>query len=174
MAQHFEEFRKAVQRQSVETMTRFLEVNDDLMGLVVKHGVRCEYVEEYDHLYVTIGQPREGMALFFGSSVAICDPDTLELYAIEVPDFPEEYCHGNVNGVFGDCRDCEVPGRSHTACTARGRFSIPARTRQRAIARDLCLTPSAQRPKLEWELRRAYPRLRRLWILRRCAPQNDS
>ena len=87
MEQKFETFREIVRNQSTETLARLLEVNDDVNGLMARQGVHWDYVKEYDHLYIVLGQPREGMALFSGNMIVICDPETLELLSVEVPDF---------------------------------------------------------------------------------------
>ena len=48
-------------------------------------GAAVEYDDAADRLYVTFGEPRQGMALFAGNStVVIVDPDNLEPLALEV------------------------------------------------------------------------------------------
>lgn len=96
MEHNFEAFRVAARNQATETLVRMLEVNDDVNGLIARQGINWEYVNEYDHLYTGLGQPREGMALFVGNLIAICDPETLELLSVEVPNFRKGIAAGTL------------------------------------------------------------------------------
>ena len=51
--------------QSEPMRRAFIERNADVDRLV-RQGMSIEYVPEDDHLYVTFGEPRPGMAIFFG------------------------------------------------------------------------------------------------------------
>ena len=66
---------------------RFTERNGDLSGVIEREGVLIEYDRERDHLYVTVGERREGMALLVGHLVVLAEPETLEFLGFEVPDF---------------------------------------------------------------------------------------
>ena len=83
--------------QSEPLRRAFVERNADVDGLV-RQGMSIEYVPEDDHLYVTFGEPRPGMAIFFGEVVAIADFDTLECVAVEVLDFRQNVESGELAG----------------------------------------------------------------------------
>ena len=85
--QEFEALRESTRKQTQATHAGFLQKNDDLAGMIEREGVLIEYVPERDHLYVTLGEPQPGMALFAGSIVLLADPETLEFLGLEVPDF---------------------------------------------------------------------------------------
>ena len=83
--------------QSGPMRRAFVERNADVDGLV-RQGMSIEYVPEDDHLYVTFGEPRPGMAIFFGEVVAIADFDTLECVAVEVLGFRQNVESGELAG----------------------------------------------------------------------------
>lgn len=85
--QQFEELRRASEVEESAVWEKFLRVNADFRGAMERLGVSVSYTSEHDHLYVTLGEPREGMAIFSGSVVLIVDPDTAELLGVEVPGF---------------------------------------------------------------------------------------
>ena len=62
----------------------FIERNSDVDELV-RQGISIEYVPEDDHLYVTFGEPRPGMAIFPGEVIAIADFDTQECVGVAPP-----------------------------------------------------------------------------------------
>lgn len=65
----------------------FIRNNRDLEAVLKNNDVSIEYVEEHDHLYIGVGAPQEGMALFINDLVAIAEPDTWSCIGIEVPNF---------------------------------------------------------------------------------------
>ena len=94
--QQFNVLREASGVQIGAMLPRFLEQSKDLVGIIEREGMLCEYVSERDHLYITFGRPRAGMALFAASIVIIADPETLEFLGIEVLDFQKEVAGGNL------------------------------------------------------------------------------
>ena len=92
--QEFEALREATRKQTQATHAGFLQKNNDLAGMIERKGVLVEYVRESDHLYVTLGEPQPGMALFAGSIVLLADPETLEFLGVEVPDFKKMVASG--------------------------------------------------------------------------------
>ena len=99
MNQEFAALKESAQQQHAIILDRVREINDDVGNLLERNGAVYEYVSERDHLYITIGQPREGMALFAGKWVLIADPVTLELIGIEIPDFQQEISSGTLSGL---------------------------------------------------------------------------
>ena len=85
--QEFEALRESTRKQTQATHAGFQQKNDDLAGMIERKGVFIEYIPERDHLYITLGEPQAGMALFAGSIVLLADPETLEFLGLEVPDF---------------------------------------------------------------------------------------
>ena len=83
--------------QSEPMRRAFIERNSDVDGLV-RQGMSIEYIPEDDHLYVTFGEPRPGMAIFLGEVIAIADFDTLECVAVEVLDFRQNVESGELAG----------------------------------------------------------------------------
>ena len=85
--QEFEALRESTRKQTQATHAGFQQKNDDLAGMIERKGVLIEYIPERDHLYVTLGEPQAGMALFAGNIVLLADPETLEFLGLEVPGF---------------------------------------------------------------------------------------
>ena len=92
--QEFEALRESTRKQTQATHAGFLQKNSDLAGMIERKGVLIEYVPERDHLYVTLGEPQAGMALFAGSIVLLADPETLEFLGLEIPDFKKMIASG--------------------------------------------------------------------------------
>ena len=87
MEREFAKLRASANEEGNALARRFLEKNPDVGATLEQNDVLFEYVSEYDHLYMTVGAPREGIAFLAGSIVLIADPETLELIAVEVLDF---------------------------------------------------------------------------------------
>lgn len=96
----FEAFRKSANEENRVMQARFLEKNRDLDQVIRREGVLIDYFEEYDHLYITLGEPREGIALFDGSIIVIADPDTLDWLSVEVLDFKKKVASGSLSGAW--------------------------------------------------------------------------
>ena len=92
--QEFEALRESTRKQTQATHAGFLQKNSDLAGMIERKGVFIEYVPERDHLYITLGEPQPGMALFAGSIVLLADPETLEFLGLEIPDFKKMIASG--------------------------------------------------------------------------------
>ena len=95
--QEFEALRESARKQTQATHAGFLQKNDDLAGMIDRKGVLIEYIPERDHLYVTLGEPQPGMALFAGNIVLLADPETLEFLGLEIPDFKKMIASGAPN-----------------------------------------------------------------------------
>ena len=95
----FEEFRAENLARSEETLHRFMERNDQ--DQLLRDGFLVEYEQEYDHLYITFGERREGMALVMWPIVFIADPDTLECLGVEIVDFRASVAAGLAKGWEG-------------------------------------------------------------------------
>ena len=87
MEQQFDKLKVSAKGGIVEMVARFLQVNDDLTGMIEREGVLIEYDRERDHFYATLGDRREGMALTVGHFVILADPETLEFLGCEIPEF---------------------------------------------------------------------------------------
>ena len=98
MTREFEALRKASKQQALEQWQRFLEKNVDILALMRTKGLLVEHTRERDHLYVTFGEHREGMAMFAGHIVVIADPETMECIGVEVPDFQKLVESGTLRG----------------------------------------------------------------------------
>ena len=83
----FDTLAKAAKEEVSVLAARFMEMNGDLSGVIEHEGVLIEYDREHDHLYVTVGERREGMALLVGNLVVLADSETLEFLGFEIPDF---------------------------------------------------------------------------------------
>lgn len=83
----FDMLAKAAKEEVSELASRFMEENGDLSSVIEREGVLIEYDRERDHLYVTVGERREGMALLVGHLVVLAQPETLEFLGFEIPDF---------------------------------------------------------------------------------------
>ena len=98
--QEFEALRKSANEQNRAMQARFLRKNRDLVKTLRREGVLIDYFGEYDHLYITLGEPREGIALFEGSIVVIADPETLDWLSVEVLDFKKKVASGSLSGAW--------------------------------------------------------------------------
>lgn len=87
--QDFAKLRASANAEADAFARRFLEKNPDVPAVLERNSVYFEYVSEHDHLYMTVGEPRAGMAFLAGHIVLIADPETLELIAVEVLDFSQ-------------------------------------------------------------------------------------
>ena len=96
MGKSFEEIKAAADKEHAETVARFLEKNTPLAEAPLRQGLLIEYVQDYDHLYATFGEPREAMAIFTEHFVVLADPETLEMVAFEVPDFMKKVGDGSL------------------------------------------------------------------------------
>lgn len=83
----FDKLKKSARNEAEALTARFLQVNADMSSMIEREGVLIEYERDRDHLYVTLGEPREGMALTVGHLVVLADPETLEFIGFEIPDF---------------------------------------------------------------------------------------
>ena len=84
--ERFEEFRAVSEAENVATVNLFVERND--LNQLIRDGFLIEYEQEHDHLYITFGERRDGMALIGAwPLVFIADPETLECLGIEIVDF---------------------------------------------------------------------------------------
>ena len=100
ISQEFEALKMSSKQQSVGTHAQFVQENGDMLGVMQREGILIEYIRERDHLYITFGEPREGMAIFAGSIVVMADPDTLECIGIEVPNFKKAVESGALQGTW--------------------------------------------------------------------------
>lgn len=98
--QDFEALRKSAQEQARAARVGFLEKNHDLDQVLRREGVLIDYFGEDDHLYITLGEPREGVALFDGNIIIIADPDTLDWLSVEVLDFKKRVASGALSGAW--------------------------------------------------------------------------
>jgi len=87
MEHAFDRLKKSAKDDAEALAARFLQVNADMTGMIERAGILIEYERERDHLYMTLGEPREGMALTVGHLVVLADPETLEFIGFEIPDF---------------------------------------------------------------------------------------
>ena len=89
MENDFAKLRRSAQEEAKSLAARFMEKNTDVAvaATLERNGVYVEYVSDHDHLYMTIGPPRAGMAFVGDHAVLLADPETLELLAIEILDF---------------------------------------------------------------------------------------
>ncbi len=87
MEQAFDNLKKLARGDVEGLAARFMEMNGDLSGVIEREGVLIEYDRKHDHLYVTVGERREGMALLVGNLVVLADSETLEFIGFEIPDF---------------------------------------------------------------------------------------
>ena len=99
--QEFEALRESTRKQTQATHAGFLQKNGNLAGMIERKGVLVEYVRERDHLYITLGEPQPGMALFAGSIVLLADPETLEFLGLEIPDFKKVIASGALQSSWG-------------------------------------------------------------------------
>ena len=79
--------RESSRDETLSVVTRLIEKVDELPDIIRRDGVLIEYARDQDHLYVTLGDSREGMAYFAGPLVILVDPETLDLVSLEVSDF---------------------------------------------------------------------------------------
>ena len=98
--QEFEALRKSVNKQNKAMQARFLRKNRDLDQVIRRKGILIDYFGEDDHLYITLGEPREGIALFDGSIIVIADPETLDWLSVEVLDFKKKIASGTLSGAW--------------------------------------------------------------------------
>ena len=96
----FAAVRESADEQARATWKRFAEKNADPERAMRSKGAFIEYAREFDRLYITVGEPREGMALFAGEVVVIADPETLEWIGIDVPDFKKSLSVGGLNAMW--------------------------------------------------------------------------
>lgn len=87
MEREFAKLRASANEEGNALAQRFVEKNPDVEATLEQNDVLFEYVSQHDHLYMTVGAPREGVAFLAGHIVLIADPETLELIAVEVLDF---------------------------------------------------------------------------------------
>ena len=99
MGKSFEEIKAAADKEHAETVARFLEKNAPLAEAPLRQGLLIEYVQDYDHLYATFGEPREAMAISTEHFVVLADPETLEMVAFEVPDFMKKVGDGSLSAL---------------------------------------------------------------------------
>ena len=98
MEEQFQELRRVADEQGTRMREKFFQQNGDLGALMDREGFKAEYVRETDHLYVTLGQPRIGMALTLEPVVFMADPETLEWLGIEVLELETSIRDGVLNG----------------------------------------------------------------------------
>lgn len=98
--QELEALRNSVNEQNRAMQARFLQKNRDLDQVIRREGVLIDYFGEDDHLYITLGEAREGIALFDGSIIVIADPDTLDWLSVEVLDFRKKVVSGSLAGAW--------------------------------------------------------------------------
>ena len=98
--EYFEALRKSANEQNRAMQARFLRKNSDLGQVMRREGVLIDYFGEYDHLHITLGEPREGIALFDGRIIVIADPDTLDWLSVEVLDFKKKVASGSLSGAW--------------------------------------------------------------------------
>ena len=96
MEKEFEALRESNREEVKQLKARFARKNKHLAEAPLRQGLLIEYVRDYDHLYATFGEPREGMALFTEHTVVMADPETLELVAFEIPDFMKQLAAGKL------------------------------------------------------------------------------
>ena len=96
MGKSFEEIKASAAKERAETVARFLEKNARLADALPPEGILFDYYEPADHLYATIGEPREAMAIFTERFVVMADPETLEMVAFEIPDFMKKVAGGSL------------------------------------------------------------------------------
>ena len=94
MEKEFEALRESNREEVKQLEARLIRKNRHLKKRMLTEGICIEYVPDYDHLYVTLGQPRVGMAFFTDDAVLMADPQTLELIAFEIPDFMRQVADG--------------------------------------------------------------------------------
>ena len=85
-----QEFMNKNRQEQDEIKRKLAAKNPDIEPLLAQHGFTIEYDRDNDYLYMTIGNPREGMAVHVMEFVAMADPDTLELVGLEIPFFMEK------------------------------------------------------------------------------------
>lgn len=98
--EEFAALRESADEQSRATWKRFAEKNADPEQAMRSKGVLVEYAREFDRLHITVGEPREGMALFAGEVVVMADPETLEWIGLDVPDFKKSLSVGGLNATW--------------------------------------------------------------------------
>ena len=133
LMQEFEELRRSSEEEERKIRQRFVQVNPDPLGEMERLGFSLSYTREHDHLYVTFGEPREGMAIFSGSVVLIVDPETVELLGVEIPGFKEAIESGAVGDewallarLIGDKAEIRVPpARKRTPSARKDEDAVP-------------------------------------------------
>ncbi len=96
MKEEFEALRASARQEALGIRARFLLKNKRLTNGALLPGMLVEYDSDRDHLYVTLGEPREGMALFTENIVFMADPVTLELVGFEILDFKNKLAEGKL------------------------------------------------------------------------------
>jgi hypothetical protein len=91
MIEQFKKFMENNEQELREIKLKFSANLSNIDRVLSLKGFSVEYNRDNDYLYITIGEPREGMALTFDEVVAIADPDTLEILGLEVPFFMERF-----------------------------------------------------------------------------------
>ena len=100
--------------------------NGDLEALLRSEGFSLKYDMTRDHLYVTIGEAREGVALLLGDMVIIVDQGTMDLLSVEIPDFRKGSIPGGWKNIadaiaeHGDLDLCFSPDPSDANQTPLG------------------------------------------------------
>ena len=92
----YKALKKEADKESAAIRKRFVKKNVGMLDAIMDKGIQLEYVKDYDHLFVTFGEPREGIAIFAGRLVALADPDTLELVGMEVLNFKKAVNSGTI------------------------------------------------------------------------------
>lgn len=82
--QEFAKLRDSSREETLKVVPRLLEKAGELPEVIEREGVLIEYVQDLDHLYITLGSSREGMAFFAGPLVILVDPNTLDLVSFEI------------------------------------------------------------------------------------------
>ena len=98
--EEFAALRESADEQARTARGRFVERNSDPERAMRREGALLEYAREFDRLYITVGKPREGMALFAGEVVVMADPETLEWIGMDIPDFKKSLSAGGLNDTW--------------------------------------------------------------------------
>ena len=73
-------------RETLAFVARLRERQHSLGREFEEAGVTIGYIRESDHLYITIGKAREGVAIFVGSIVIRVNPDNEDdILSLEIP-----------------------------------------------------------------------------------------